>query len=407
MSYTVAMLCIHTSPLDTPGKTKDAGGMNVYIQELARELALQDIKVDIYTRRTDAHTPLVVSVQPNVRVIHIKAGPLAPLPKDELYQYTPTFARHVDEFRRREGIHYDLIHSHYWISGVTAMRLACHWGIPHITMFHTLGRLKQMANPDAPEPPLRLEMEQRLLHHVDRVITATNDEKNQILRCCSATTGRVATIPCGVDLQLFTAHEKHEARRRLELDPHTPVVLFAGRLDPFKGPDQLLQAAALMRQPAQIVIVGGKLYGDKDLQQLRQLAHTLGIEQRVSFVGAQPRDKMPLFYSAADVTVVPSYHETFGLAAVESLACGTPVVATRAGGLMTVVQHGVSGLLVPRWPGAFAERIDLLLRDKALHARMSANARRSVEQFGWHCVALQVSAVYEELVSDGYSLVAL
>lgn len=407
MSYRIAMLCIHTSPLDTPGKTKDAGGMNVYIQELARELALQGISVDIYTRRTDANTPQIVQVQPQVRVIHIKAGPVAVLHKDDLYQYTPAFARHVDEFRCREGLHYDVIHSHYWISGVAAMRLACHWGVPHVTMFHTMGRLKQLANPSVAEPPLRLEMEQRLLHHVDRIIVATNDEKNQLLRNCGAPAGRVTTIPCGVDLRLFTGLEQAEARRRLALDLTTPMVLFAGRLDPFKGPDQLLQAAALLRQPTRIVIVGGCLHGDKDLQQLRQLARKLRIEERVTFVGAQPREKMPLFYNAADVTVVPSYHETFGLAAVESLACGTPVVATRAGGLMTVVQHGVAGFLVPRWPAAFAERIDLLLRDKALYAQMSARTRPSVERFGWSSVAHQVSQVYAELISEGRSLVAL
>lgn len=405
--HRVAMLCIHTSPLDSPGKTKDAGGMNVYIQELALELAQQGVKVDIFTRCTNGQISQVVYLHPHVRVIHIKAGPLVALHKNDLYQYTPTFARHVDEFRQREGVRYDVIHSHYWISGLAGLRLACHWSVPHIMMFHTLGRLKQMANPQEAEPPLRLEMEQRLIHHVDRVLVATNDEKSQILRYCGATAGRVTTIPCGVDLKLFTQHNRHTARRHLGLTADIPVVLYAGRLDPFKGPDQLLRATALLRQPVQVVIAGGKLREDKDLQQLRQLACDLQIEQQVRFLGAQPRDKMPWFYSAADVTVVPSYHETFGLAAVESLACGTPVVATRSGGLMTVVKHGVTGFLVPRWPSAFAERIDQLLSDHALWSRMSAAARPSIEQFGWSSVAQQIYKVYDEMVCEGYSQVAL
>ena len=406
MSYAIAMLSIHTSPLDSPGRTKEAGGMNVYIRELARELATLNVSVDIFTRRTDAQAPYIVHLYPRVRVIQIKAGPAAFVHKNDLYQYTPTFARRIDEFRRSEGIHYDVIHSHYWLSGIAAMRLACRWNIPHITMFHTLGRLKQQANPDERESVLRLEMEQRLIHHVDRIIAATEDERAQMMRFCGATGSQVEVIPCGVDLTLFTPHQKTLARRHLKLDDR-PTLLFVGRLDPFKGPDQLLRAAALMKEKSQIVIVGGKLSGDKDLQALQKLARKLDIAQRVHFMGAQPREEMPLFYSAADVTVVPSYHESFGLAAVESLACGTPVVATRAGGLITVVRHNETGFLVPRCPGFFAERLDILLRDHKLHARLRAAARQSILQFSWHDVAQQVYGIYHELVTAEDSLVAL
>jgi D-inositol-3-phosphate glycosyltransferase len=407
MSYAIAMLSIHTSPLDNPGKTKDAGGMNVYIRELTQELAIQNVKIDIFTRRTQENLPQIVYLQPNVRVIHIKAGPLAPIHKNDLYQYTPTFARHIEEFRRSESITYDIVHSHYWLSGVAAMRLACFWGVAHITMFHTLGRLKQLANPKEAEPPLRLEMEQRLIHQADRIIAATADERSHIVRYCGATSRQVDIVPCGVDLNLFEPYEKRLARQQLGLPLDSPLLLFVGRLDPFKGPDQLLRAAAMMQEDAQVVIVGGMLSADTDLQELQCLAQTLRIEQRVHFVGAQPRKNMPLFYSAADVTVVPSYHETFGLAAVESLACGTPVVATRAGGLMTVVRDGETGFLVPRCPGFFAERLDVLLRDPALRTRMGAAARASVMEFSWQNVAQQVYAIYDELISVGQCLVAL
>ena len=163
MSYSVAMLSVHTSPLDSPGRTKDAGGMNVYMRELAKALSHQNITIDIFTRWTHENTPQIVPLTRNVRVIHIKAGPVAPVNKDDLYQYLPLFTRHIEEFRHKESLHYDLVHSHYWLSGVAGMRLAGQWDVPHVTMFHTLGRLKQLANPDAPEPAQRLEMEQRLV----------------------------------------------------------------------------------------------------------------------------------------------------------------------------------------------------------------------------------------------------
>jgi D-inositol-3-phosphate glycosyltransferase len=406
MSSAVAMLSIHTSPLDHPGRTKDAGGMNVYMRELAQKLANYHSHIDIFTRRTDKHLPQIVHLGKNTRVIHIQAGPVAPLHKNDLYQYTPTFARYIAEFRRNESIHYDLIHSHYWLSGVAATRLACHWDIPHVTMFHTLGRLKQLANPKEPEPPLRLEMEQRLIHHVDRIIASTSDERQQMMRYCGASASRVTVIPCGVDLKLFVPWSRSLARQRLGLPAERPILLFAGRLDPFKGPDLLLRATSLMQQDALVVIVGGKGSDDKDIQQLRELAKQLNIGERVLLLGAHPREKMPLFYSAANVTVVPSYHETFGLAAVESLACGTPVVATRAGGLTTVVCHGENGFLVSRCPGFFAERLDALLSNDQLYAHLSSATRSSVMRFSWEKVAQQVHAVYHELTSEGMSLIA-
>lgn len=406
MSYTIAMLSIHTSPLDFAGRTKDAGGMNIYMRELAKALAHRNIKVDIFTRRTNPHTPAIVQLSPGVRVIHIQAGPAAPLPKNDLYQYLPTFARYVEEFRRSESLTYDAIHSHYWLSGVAAMRLACRWDVPHVTMFHTLARLKQLARPDEQEPALRLEMEQHLIHRVDRIIAATAEERMHMIRYAGATPRQIEVIPCGANLKLFVPHNQQEARKQLGLEAQQPLLLFVGRLDPFKGPDLLLRAAAMMKEEAQVVIVGGKLSGDRDLQQLRALARELKIQARVQFVGARSQEELPLFYSAADVTVIPSYHEIFGMAAVESLACGTPVVATRAGGLTTIVRHGETGFLVPRGPGFFAERLDCLLSDPDLSASMREAARSSVLQFDWQRIAASVHNVYDELLSEAYCLAA-
>ncbi len=406
MSHSVAMLSVHTSPLDSPGRTKDAGGMNVYMRELAKALAHRNINIDIFTRWTNEATAQIVQLNRNVRVIHIKAGPVAPVHKHDLDQYLPAFARHIEEFRRDASSHYDVIHSHYWLSGVAGMRLARQWDVPHVAMFHTLGRLKQLANPDAPEPAYRLEMEQRLVQQVDRIIAATADERSQIIRYCGATPNRVEIIPCGVDLKLFVLHDRQLARKQLGLQPQVPVLLYAGRLDPFKGPDLLLRAAAMMKEEAQVVIVGGNLSDDKDLHQLRALASELNINHRVHFLGARPQQELPLLYNAADVTVVPSYHESFGLVAVESLACGTPVVATRAGGLTSVVRHGETGFLVPRCAGFFAGHLDTLLSDPDLYAKMSAAARPSVLQFSWASVASLVHNVYDELVAEARCLIA-
>ncbi len=400
MSYAVAMLCVHTSPLALPGSAKDAGGMNVYICELARELGRSGTTVDIFTRRTHPDQPEIVFLGPRVRVIHIEAGPVAPVHKHDLYQCLSAFTRHIEEFAIGEKQTYDLLHSHYWLSGVAAQRLARRWQIPHVTMFHTLAHLKQLANPTEFEPTLRLEMERHLIQHADRIVAATQDERVQIIRHCGATSRQVEVIPCGVDLRRFVAHDRQKARVKLGLKTDQPVLLFVGRLDPFKGPDVLLKAAALMQKKAQVVVVGGNSAGDAEMEKLRQLAYDLRIQKRVHFLGARPQEELPLIYSAADVTVVPSYHESFGMAAVESLACGTPVVATRAGGLMTVIRQGETGYLVPRCPGFFAERLDSLLSNQSILQAMRAAARPSILPYSWQGVAGQMSDVYEDVLSD-------
>jgi D-inositol-3-phosphate glycosyltransferase len=407
MSYSIAMLSVHTSPLDMPGCTKDAGGMNVYIQQLARELGQSSINVDIFTRRTKPSTPHIVHLSPRVRLIHIDAGPAETIHKDELYNYLPAFAQHIDDFRLSEGKRYDVLHSHYWLSGVAAMQLAQRWHIPHIIMFHTLAHLKQLANPGIQEPPLRLEMERRLVQQVDRIIAATTEERAQIIRHCGATPGQVQVIPCGVDLQRFTSYDRKKAREQLGWKQDSPVLLFAGRLDPFKGPDLLLRAAAMMREKAEVVIVGGKQKDDDEIEQLRQLAADLHIAKRVHFLGARPQPELPMLYSAADVTVIPSCHESFGLAAVESLACGTPVVATRAGGLTTIIRNGETGYLVPRSPGFFAERLDALLQQPELMKKMRHAARPSTLQYSWKRVAELVRETYESVIEGEPVLAAL
>lgn len=406
MTYSVAMLSAHTSPLDMPGSTREAGGMNVYIRQLARELGQSQLHIDIFTRRTNETSPFITKLGRHVRVIAVTAGPPIPMHKDELYAYMPAFAQQIEDFRRREGLHYDLLHSHYWLAGAAGMSLAQRWGIPHVIMFHTLAYLKQLANPNAPEPPLRSETERRLIASVDRIIATTPDERAQMIRHCGAASHAVQVIPCGVDLHRFAPRDRSEAREQLGWDLEGPILLFAGRLDPFKGPDLLLRAASMMKTKAEVVIVGGKA-GDPEIMRLRELADELKIRKRVHFPGAQTQQQLALMYCATDVTVVPSYHESFGLVAVESLACGTPVVATRAGGLTTIVQHGQTGYLVPRCPGFFAEKLDTLLQEPDLLDQMRQAARPSVLDYNWTEVARQVRDLYEDALDESRCLAAL
>ncbi len=405
MSFSIAMLCAHTSPLDAPGRTKDAGGMNVYIRQLAQELGQSQLSIDIFTRRVNETSPLITQLSPYVRVIAIPAGPSIPIHKDELFAYMPEFAQQIEHFRQREGLQYDLLHSHYWLSGSAAMRLAQRWRVPHVIMFHTLAHLKQLANPDAPEPPLRLETERRLISQADRIITTTHGEREQIIRHCGAYPRAVQVIPCGVDLECFAPHDRREARERLGWNSDSHILLFAGRLDPFKGPDLLLHAAAMMEEKAEVVIVGGEA-GDAETRSLRELAADLKLRRRAHFPGAQSQQRLALMYSAADVTVVPSYHESFSLAAVESLACGTPVVATRAGGLTTIVRHGETGYLVPRCPGFLAATLDGLLQQPDLLESMRLAARPSVLRYSWTEVGQQVRDLYEDALDESRCLVA-
>jgi D-inositol-3-phosphate glycosyltransferase len=274
-------------------------------------------------------------------------------------------------------------------------------------MFHTLAYLKLLAYPNEPEPRLRLEKERLLIQQVNRIIASTSDERMQMIRHCGATAHQVQVIPCGVDLKHFVPQDQQLARKYLGLKQHQPVLLFVGRLDPFKGPDLLLRAAAMMEEDAQILIVGGQLAGDQELQQLRELAADLHISRRVHFLGARPQQELPRIYSAADITVMPSYHESFGLVAVESLACGTPVVATRAGGLTTVIRHGETGYLLPRCPGFFAEKLDTLLRSPYLLAQMRLAARPSVRHFSWKDVASQTLNLYLDAISETERLAVL
>ncbi|MDE3229630.1 MAG: glycosyltransferase [Chloroflexota bacterium] len=406
------MFSLHTSPIAQLGRTRDAGGMNVYIRGLSRELGRGGIYVDIFTRRSHPDTPEIQHIAERVRLITITAGPAEPLPPSALHPYVCEFSRRVARFAERNDHPYNMAHSHYWLSAAAAAPLARAWDVPHVTMFHTVERLKGqqgIVTTCDHASTVRIESEGRIATSADTVIVSTELEGEQLRRLYGLTPGHTRVIPCGVDLDAFTPAtpaSRAEARHALDLDT-TPTLLFVGRLDPIKGIDLLLESVALLRTPVRLLVVGGDPAGDPEVERLRARAAELGLGSRVRFPGAVPQRDLPAYYHAADAVVVSSRYESFGLVAVEALACGATVVASAAGGLPSIVRDDMNGLLVPwRTPQAFAERIDLLLGDAALAERLRANARASVERLDWRRIGDRVRDLYQDLTVEGERVAA-
>ncbi len=395
----IAVISVHTSPLAQPG-TRDSGGMNVYIRELSHQLALRAHTIDIFTRRLDPHSPTVIRMDGRTRVIHIDAGGPR-TEKGEMRHYLRRFRDGVLEFQRQEGIQYDLIHSHYWLSGRVGEALKERWAVPHVVMFHTLGEAKNRYHPQGHEPHYRVEGERTVALSADRVICGGEGERQMLMELYGVPPRRITTIPGGVDTRRFRPLGRARARRALGLDPCEPLILFVGRIEPLKGIDVLLRAAASIETPYRLLIVGGDRKDARRKAALRSLARRLGIAPKVTLRDAVPHEELPLYYSAADVCAVPSYYESFGLVAVEAMACAVPVVASRVGGLKETVQDGRTGYLAPwRCPEPFAERLDLLLRNEPLRRSLGHEARNHALRFQWPAVAARTEDVYHELVSQ-------
>ena len=395
----IAVVSVHTSPLGRPG-TRDSGGMNVYIRELSRELGRRYHQMDIFTRRSDASSPEVVEIDSNTRVIHIAAGPNSD-GKESLRGHLPQFLRGVLAFQERTGARYDLVHSHYWLSGWVGQGLKARWQVPHVIMFHTLGEAKNRARPAEREPDYRIEAERQIAASADRIICASEGERDLMVSIYGVPQGQIEVVPCGVDIDLFRPLNKGHVRRRLGLPLGEPIVLFVGRIEPLKGIDILLRAVAQLDSHLRLLVVGGDEKDASRKADLRALAQALGIDQRVQFVDAVPHHKLPLYYNAADVCVIPSYWESFGLVALEAMACGVPVVASSVGGLRDTVRDGETGYLVVPWsvPEPFAERLALVLGNPELRRSLGLIARSAVERFRWSEVAARVEAIYHDLVS--------
>jgi D-inositol-3-phosphate glycosyltransferase len=391
----IAMISAHTSPL-APLGGRDSGGMNIYVLELSLELARLGYEVDIFTRR-DGELPHVEAVAPGVRLVRIDAGPAEPIAKDRIIGFLPDFAAGMRRFAALQHQPYDAVHSHYWQSGWVGTLVSRALGLPHVVMFHTLGEVKNRARVTEQEPEVRIRHERNIARRATAIVTASEHERGLLQRYYGADPGRMYTVPCGIDIERFHPGDRGAARARLGLHPTNPVLLWVGRLEKLKGVDILIDAVAqLDERDFTLVIVGGDEGAGELKDDLRAQAMAAGIAGNVRFEGPVAHDQLPAYYIAANVCVVPSYYESFGLVAVEAMACGTPVVASRVGGLVSTVTDGVSGYLIPwRCPEPFAEKLEVLLNNPELAANFSSAARRSVERFRWRTVALQVAGVYD------------
>ncbi len=396
------MLSLHTSPL-APLGGRETGGLNVYVLEVARGLGALGIAVDVFTRRTGEAEPEVVEFAPEARLVQVTAGPTERLEKEDLLPYVEGFADGVETFRSREGVSYDAIYSHYWLSVAAGDRLAGVWDVPHEAMFHTLGDVKLRARASESERPERLEAERRLVHRLDRIVVATEHERQLLRQIFRVDPQRIAVIPLGVDLRMFTPRSQADARARLGLDPDRRFVLAVGRIEPLKGLDILIRAVGELeaRVPVDLMIIGGDERAAAEIGRLEAIAAEAGAGEAVRFLGPVAHHALPDWYAAADVVAVPSFYESFGLVAVEAMASATPVVASRVGGLASTVVDGKTGYLVPwRCPEPFAERIELLLLNEPLRRALGAAGAERMRGYDWSAVAERVAATTASLVAD-------
>ncbi|PQE01603.1 D-inositol-3-phosphate glycosyltransferase [Mycobacterium sp. EPG1] len=397
----VAVLSVHTSPLAQPG-TGDAGGMNVYVLQTSLELASRGVEVEIFTRATSSGDDPVVPVAPGVLVRNVVAGPFEGLDKNDLPTQLCAFTAGV---LRAEATHepgyYDIVHSHYWLSGQVGWLAADRWAVPLVHTAHTLAAVKNasLAAGDAPEPPMRAIGEQQVVDEADRLIVNTEHEARQLVSLHHAEPGRIDVVHPGVDLATFTPGDRGRARAALGLDADAKIVAFVGRIQPLKAPDVLLRAAALLPD-VQVVIAGGPSgSGLATPDNLVRLAAELGIADRVTFLPPQSRADLVRVYRAADIVAVPSHSESFGLVAVEAQACGTPVVAAAVGGLPVAVRDGVSGALVDgHEPAAWATTLS-----EVFAADPGALRRAAIEHaatFSWSHTVDALLGSYGRAIAD-------
>ena len=410
------MLSVHTSPLAMLGGKK-TGGMNVYVRDFSRELGREGIQVDVFTRSQDAAAPSVETLGANGRVIHIPAGPPQPLATAELPPYLDEFTRGVLAFAAAENGRYDIIHSHYWLSGLVAEQLRDEWGVPFIHMFHTLGHMKnKIAMSDSERAPqARLDGERHVIQTADRLIAATPAEEEQLVALYDADPGKISIIPPGVDLERFHPIDKKTAKKQVGIPCGDTNILFAGRIEPLKGIDTMLRAMALIqkRRPDAVenccmAIIGGDPWADdldEEMARLQELRRDLDIHDLVMFLGAKDQKILPNYYAAAEMVVMPSHYESFGMVALEAMAMGAPVIASEVGGLAHLVLHGVTGYHVPsRNPEALAGRIFELLTNPECREYLGRNARKHARQYAWPNITAKFTRLYQAVLAGQHCI---
>jgi len=396
----VAMLSIHSCPLGKVGG-ENTGGMSIYIRELARELGRRGHLVDVYTRIHEPIHDQVVELGQNVRLIHLKAGE-EETQKLAIYYHLGDFAHDLENFRKQNGLRYDLIHSHYWLSGLAGKRLQQWWDTPHIMGFHTLGAVKNAIGIGEDEPELRINAEKELVRDCHRILASTEKGKEDLIYYYDAAPETISVIPCGVNLDLFRPIKREIARCYLGLNGES-IIVFVGRIVPLKGIDNVLKAMTHLerKRRTKLVVIGGEEHSQAEMQRLKSLSRSLKIHESVIFLGLVKQEMLPFFYSAADLSVVPSYHESFGLVVLESLACGTPVVATKVGCAESVIRNGETGyVVIDNDPCRLADKIARLLSTSNGNKDFVGSVRASVTKYSWSNITEAIIEEYRSVLRD-------
>lgn len=410
----VAVLSVHSCPLAALGG-KETGGMNVYVRELSREMGRKGWQVDVFTRSQNPHISRIVSLGKNARVIHLPAGPEIPVPKTKILRFLTDFIKNLEEFTLQDKISYNLIHSHYWLSGWVGQKLKEKWSLPLLHMFHTLGFLKEAAkkNRKEKESKERLRIEKQIMKKADYLITSTPWEKEQIVFFNNVDPAKIKVIPCGVDLGLFKPIPMGKAKRFLGLSNEKEFILYVGRIDAIKGIDILIRAFDyIMKRHLRrtkelgLIIIGGEVdltnrEENQEWQRLRRMVENLGLQERIAFWGPQRQDLLPYFYSAAQALILPSRYESFGMVALEAMACGTTVIASDVGGLPFTIKDGENGFLIPQgdWV-CLAEKILEVVEDRELRKRIRQKSLKKIKDFAWPIITQKVLSLYDSLIAQ-------
>lgn len=414
----IAIISYHTCPLATLGG-KDTGGMNVYVRDLTIYLGRLGVHADVFTRSQDEHVPHVLhDLGCGNRVVHIPAGPESPRPKIELRDYMPEFISGINAFAESKNLKYDLIHSHYWLSGLAAEKLAKTWNTPIIHMFHTLALLKnQIAKtPQEIESGVRIEGEKRVISIADEIVASTTDERSQLESLYATPPDKINIIPPGVDITRFYPIPPDEAKEFVGIPDDEKMLLYVGRIEPLKGVDILIKAIAQLRRadvlsecPHYLYIIGGDPDPEngsmnREMQRLQNLCKELGVGDMVLFLGKRDQDTLQYYYSAAEVVIMPSHYESFGMVALESMACGTPVIATQVGGLQHLVQNEKTGFTIPNDNvDVLEERLTQLICKNELREEMSRNSITYARSYAWDVITPRIIDLYQSTIKDHYS----
>lgn len=404
----VAMISFHTCPLASQ-EGKETGGMNVYVLELSKELAKSGFCVDVFTRSQEQKQPKIVSLSPNLRVIHLLAGPERFVPKKQLLYYIPEFVKNCYTFIKEQHLTYDLVHCHYYLSGLAGLEIIKEHNLPLVITFHTLALMKNLVARDEleKEEKERVDAEFLLTKKAQKIIAPSESDKNYLQYLYNVLPEKITVVAPGVNTNIFKPIDKKEAKRFIGADLKHKIVLFVGRLEPLKGIDVLLYAIKILlvkkRLPLCLWIVGGdaaQKYQSRELGKLENLRKLLHLTTVVKFLGQRPQSKLPYYYNSSEVVVIPSHYESFGIVALEAMACGVPVITTNVSGVAGLIDEKHQSLITSvNNPLLLAEQIEFLLTNKKSHKKISAEILKNVRDLKWTNTAKNIIKVYNETLS--------